>query len=160
MWGFEAHQSGAAIYTLNVTLSQVLKFLGFTFPTGKAGRINLVLQDWGDQSYIYKLRGMHTIKSSTMIIFKTESISRCDTLKKKSVTHVGNHIHKHQTSTEICISHYALGWSVAVFLHNSQYLRWEVISGHEQNVIFKNLAEFGYAYACIIILKDRVFWRS
>ena len=82
MWGFEAHQSEAAIYTLNVTLSQVLKFLGFTFPTGKAGRINLVLQDWGDQSYIYKLRGMHTIKSSTMIIFKTESISRCDTLKK------------------------------------------------------------------------------
>lgn len=137
-----------------------LEVSGFYFPHRKSRKNKPHLIGLGDQSYIYKLRGMHTIKSSTMIIFKTESISRCDTLKKKSVTHVGNHIHKHQTSTEICISHYALGWSVAVFLHNSQDLRWEVIPGHEQNVIFKNLAEFGYSYACIIILKDRVFWRS
>ena len=36
--------------------------------------------------------------------------------------YAGNHIHRHQSSSEIHISHYALGWPVAVFLHNSQDL--------------------------------------
>lgn len=91
-----------------------------------------------------------------MIIFKTESISRCDTLKK-------NQIHM-WVITYINIRpalKYAsliMHWDgLCVFLHNSQDLRWEVIPGHEQNVILKTW-QFGYSYACIIILKDRVFW--